>query len=222
MNKKIKSSKGFTIIELIVVMAIFLLVIGAAIGIFLSIVKNQKKVLAEQQLLNQISYAEEHMSKALRMAKTEGTTENCLVDPFSADHSDHPGYIYLLTRYDNGIFRGVKFINQSDNDACTEFFWDSATNQLKELKDSTNDSNATALTSANLQINSVKFSVNGSDGSAYSNICHGNPSQDCGASKDDSVQPRVTITLNVKVPNDSQEPNRIIQTTVSQRNLTSK
>ena len=33
-----KSSKGFTIIELVVVMAVFLFIIGAAISIFLSVI----------------------------------------------------------------------------------------------------------------------------------------------------------------------------------------
>ena len=60
------NNKGFTLIELIVVMTVFLLVIGAAMGIFISIVQNQKKILSEQELLNQISYVEEYMSKALR------------------------------------------------------------------------------------------------------------------------------------------------------------
>ena len=42
-SKDEKIKRGFTIIELIIVMAVFLFVIGAAIGIFISIVKNQKR-----------------------------------------------------------------------------------------------------------------------------------------------------------------------------------
>ena len=141
--QNIKLSKGFTLIELIVVMAVFLLIIGAAIGIFLSIVQNQKRVLSEQQLLNQISYVEEYMSKALRMAKTEPATDSISPEPCLKDYSigldpaDHPGYVYLLTRPDsNGIFRGIKFINHSDGDACEEFYLDTSTTPyvLKELK----------------------------------------------------------------------------------------
>ena len=114
-----KLSKGFTLIELIVVMAVFLFVIGAAMGIFISIIQNQKKVLSEQQLLNQISYAEEYMSKAMRMAKVE-ENENCLID---SQGTDYPGYIYLLTRYDinSQLYRGIKFINQNSS-ICQEFF----------------------------------------------------------------------------------------------------
>ena len=84
-------------------MAVFLFIIGAAIGIFLSIVQSQKRVLSEQQLLNQISYAQEHMSKALRMANT-AIDDSCIPK----------GYVYLLTRYNTNsqLFGGIKFINQ--------------------------------------------------------------------------------------------------------------
>ena len=73
---KEKKSAGFTIIELIVVMAVFLFVIGAAISVFISIIQHQKRVLAEQQILNQISYVEEYMSKSLRTANTEINEKN--------------------------------------------------------------------------------------------------------------------------------------------------
>jgi type II secretory pathway pseudopilin PulG len=208
-----KKEKGFTLIELIVVMAIFLFVIGAAIAIFISIIQQQKRVLSEQELLNQVSYVEEYMSKALRMARkdtNEGTENPCV----------EQGYIYLLTRPENGFYRGIKFINQS-NDICQEFFLDNATDPvhpvLKELKDSTNDSDAVAITSSNLEISFIRFGINGTDG------CYGAGS-DCpdGASEADSVQPKVTILLGIKIQGDSQNPARVIQTTVSQRNLNLK
>jgi len=201
------------LIELIVVMAVFLFVIGAAVGIFISIVQNQKKVLAEQEFLNQISYVEEYMSKALRMANV-AIYDNCIPS----------GYIYLLTHYNlaSGLFRGIKFINQSDNNACQEFFLAGAGTAadpyiLKELN-STNGSDAVAITPPNLQfdpMNPIRFSINGSDGSAVN--C-GNLDQ-CGASDMDTVQPKVTILMNVKIAGDCPTCNRTIQTTVSQRNL---
>jgi len=232
---------GFTLIELIVVMAVFLFVIGAAIGIFLSIVKSQKQVLAEQQLINQISYVEEYMSKALRMAKTEEINEDCLVDYSPGlDHSDyHYGYVYLLTRRDSvtGQYNGIKFLNQSNEDsfgspACQEFYLD-ADGILKEIKTffpySEEDGQAVALTPTSIKINNIKFVTNGLRAN--------------GVSEQDVVQPRVTVSLNVSIPGDSQfvgtscsvngdclaggvcnathkcEPTKTIQITVSQRNL---
>lgn len=212
-----KTFKGFTLIELIVVMAVFLFIIGAAMGIFISIVQNQKRVLSETQLLNQISYVEEYMSKALRMAKT--AEDSCIP----------PGYVYLLTNRDptSGFYRGIRFLNPSDNDNCWEFFLDNYTHGdsntplvLKELKNSNDYTKAVPLTPASLQFdptNPIRFSINGSDGSPSSLGCS-DPNQ-CGSSNVDSVQPRVTILLNVKIAGDINEPQRIIQTTVSLRNL---
>lgn len=211
-----KLSKGFTLIELIVVMAVFLFIVGAAITIFLSIISHQKKVLSEQELLNQVSYVEEYMSKALRMAAKD-TSGSCL-------GQDNTGYIYLLTHYDlhSSKFRGIKFINPSDlnssnNPVCQEFYLDE-NNVLQEVKDS---SSPVALSSANLQLdpeNPIRFAINGLDGS--SSGCAS--VEQCGASGQDSVQPRVTILLNVKIAGDSQEPERAVQTTVSQRDLNIK
>lgn len=227
MNKQ----KGFTLIEVIVVMAVFLFVIGAAIIIFISIVQQQKRVLAEQQLLNQLSYAKEYMSKALRMAKAATTASDFTCLP--------PGYIYLLTRpyfdVDSGttIYRGVKFINQSDSSAlgtlvCQEFFLDDADPDrpvLKELKNNTNDFYAVGLTSNNMQMdvtNPIRFAINGQDGSVSGMGCTGNINE-CGATSDPGTpQPRISIILNVRIPSSGQEITRTVQTTVSQRNLNVK
>jgi prepilin-type N-terminal cleavage/methylation domain-containing protein len=201
-----KLSKGFTIIELIVVMAVFLFIIGAAIGIFLSIVQNQKKVLADQEFLNQISYVQEYMSKALRMAKTAVTSSDTDCLPL--------GYIYFLTRSNAGFYQGIKFINQSDNNICQEFFLD-ADGVLKEIK---GGGSPVALTSTNLQIKSARFSINGSNGSTFASASGGcSGTTQCGAWYKDAVQPRVTILLNVSISGDSSI--RTVQTTVSQRNL---
>lgn len=241
--KKIKlikeKQRGFTIIELIVVIAVFMFIIGAAIGIFLSIVQSQKKILAEEEFLNQISYAEEYMSKALRMA-TVATTDDCIPQ----------GYIYSLTNYQfagkyAGFFTGIKFINQSDDGACQEFFLD-ATNPLHPaLMSKRNDADAVAITSSGLQINSVRFSVNGSNGGTFTIPTNFTcTSSLCGATNIDGIQPRVTILLNVIIPGSTSgigtsctsDTNcfnggvcdlsvhkcvgtRTIQTTVSQRNL---
>ena len=216
-----RKSKGFTIIELIVVMAVFLFVVGAAITIFISIVSNQRKVLSEQQILNQISYTQEYMSKALRMAKI-ALTESDL----TCMGSGNSGYIYLFTRYDvaTQTFKGVKFINQSNLDAsgepiCQEFFIDhenpsdaSTPLVVKEIKDGVGP---TDITSPDLTINYMKLAVKGSDGT--DNGCAS--TDQCGAYQLDDVQPRITMLLNVEMPNNGSPQTKVFQTTVSQRNL---
>lgn len=222
MERNIKN-KGFTLIELIVVMAVFLFVIGAAITIFISVVQNQKIILSEQQIANQLSYMQEYMSKSLRMAKKD-LTGSCLGE-------DMVGYVYLLTRPDSvsGFYRGIKFINQLDNDACQEFYLDNTTGPggsgdvfstatvLKVLKNSNDDLDAVPISSENMKINSARFGINGTDGSIASTPKPNgiNP----GAADSDYEQPKVTILINVASKPESLNVNRIIQATVSQRDL---
>ena len=67
------NNKGFTLIEMTVVTAIFVLLITAGSGIFISSIKAQRQSLASQEVLDQTSYLMEYMSKALRMANKDLT-----------------------------------------------------------------------------------------------------------------------------------------------------
>lgn len=229
--------KGFTLIELIVVMAVFLLIIGGAVGIFISIIGSQRRLLYEQELLNQTSYIEEHISKALRVA-TKDVAGNCLIDTSPSSPNplqNYPGYNFLLTRPGaDGFFTGVKFLNQSDTDylgrpICQEFFLDNAISGdlsaplvVKELKNSwpyskIGDEKAVALSSDKLLINKIRFGIDGYNGK----FAAGYPVGDQQNSDPDltSFQPRITILLNINIKGDTENPIRIIQTSVSQRNL---
>jgi hypothetical protein len=98
--------KGFTLVELLVISALFSLVIGAISTIFIVGVSSQRKILEEQDILNQISYAVEYMGRALRMAKKEvDSPPTCL---------SQTGLNYEKTS------NGIKFIDYNGN--CTEFF----------------------------------------------------------------------------------------------------
>ena len=65
------SNKAFTLIEMVVSVAIFTLLVSAGSGIFLSALRAQRQSLATQEVLDQASYLMEYMSKALRMAKKD-------------------------------------------------------------------------------------------------------------------------------------------------------
>jgi len=217
-----KSSKGFTIIELVVVMAVFLFIIGAAISIFLSVISSQKKILSEQQFLNQVSYAEEYMSKALRMAEVAPDGNACGIPA---------GYIYLLVRQSSSsTYTGVKFVNSDGS--CQEFSWDkcdSSNPNSSVLCETKNNgiptTNGIPITSTkDFQITSAIFSVNGKNGTVNTQnypgsiplvSCSGYPDQ-CGTSNADDMQPKVTILLNLAIAG---EPTKTIQTTISQRDL---
>ncbi len=70
-------SLGFTLVEILVAMAIFSIVTGVAIGIFAMAMKSQRNILAQQQLLDETSYVMEYMSRAIRMAKKD-LNNNCI------------------------------------------------------------------------------------------------------------------------------------------------
>jgi len=197
-----KKRNGFTIIELVVVMAIFLFMVGAAVGMFVSIVKTQRRILSDEQLFNQMSYAQEYMSKALRMAAT-AQNNSCLINA---------GDIFVLT-YSTGTpgqYNGIKFINQNDNNACQEFYLENGV-----LKEEKNGMPAVPLTSENLKIESIKFAINQPGPGLQANEC--SSTQNCAAAKDsDGIQPRITIVFNVRNYQGVLLP---IQVTVSRRNL---
>lgn len=199
--------KGFTLIELTIVMAVLLVVVGTAVGIFISVVRNQRAILAEQELLNQGSYVLEYMSKALRMAKKD-TDCTCL-------ESQYCGYNYQLTNQDtlSGAYLGIRFINQSDNDACQEFYLD---NTLADpvLKVKNIPSEGVPLTSDKFQINSIRFGINGRNGLA------GSPDEvhDDACVNGLCIQPRITIFLDIDATGDD-KPSKKFQTTISQRNV---
>jgi len=207
-------NKGFTLIELVVVMAVFLLIMGSALGIFISIVQHQKRVLSQQELLNQASYFVEQMTKGLRMARKD-LTGDCL---------GTPGYVYLLEDLDGntGKYRSIKFINASDTDitrpdgSCQKYCLDNSDPDnpvLKELKNRGKDGNwscgsGTQATSTNLKINSLGFILNGDSNNSHVPV-----------SLVDTEQPRVTVLLDVKFQGGSNQPTTKVQTTVSQRDL---
>ncbi|TSC54175.1 MAG: hypothetical protein LiPW30_745 [Parcubacteria group bacterium LiPW_30] len=203
-----KKAKGFTLIELIIVIAVLLFVVGTAIGIFISIVQHQRIILAEQELLNQVSYVLEHMSKALRMAGKDSPVSpvKCLKDDLPGTN-EYPGNNYLLTHPFYSFYTGIKFINQSDNNICQEFYLDNGV--LKEKKSGL-PAEGIALTSDKFYINSIKFGINGKNGSIVDSPVDGG---------NNFIQPRITIYLDIQIKEDDSQSSKKIQTTISQRDL---
>lgn len=141
-KEKTPRDKGFTLVEILVAVAIFSIIIGIASATLLSGLQAQRKTLATGELLDQTSYALEYMSRHLRMAKKELAAPGCL---------SQNGLNYEITR--GG--KGLKFINYRD--LCQEFFLDKNTNQLKESKGGLEE----FLTSAELEIRAFNIKLVG-------------------------------------------------------------
>ena len=141
-------SKGYTLIEILVAVAIFTIVVAAPTGFLVGSLKGQIKSLASQKLLDNTSYALEYISRSLRMAKKELST-----NPLSAcllqDSTILYGSNYQITRSETGL----KFINYKGE--CQEFFLEGG--RLKESKNELEN----YLTSEDLEIISLKFNLLG-------------------------------------------------------------
>jgi len=144
--KRNKSGGGFTLIEMLVAMAIFSTVIGIITGIFITGIRQQKMALDSQIVLDQTSYALEYMGRALRFAKKQLDGDPvCLLGS---------GLNVETTRGGSGI----KFINHLQGNDCQEFFLENG--QIKYWRQS--DPNPPLpLTSAKLEVISLKFDLAG-------------------------------------------------------------
>jgi prepilin-type N-terminal cleavage/methylation domain-containing protein len=174
--------KGFTLVELLVVIVIFSITIGSITGIFISGLSSQRRILAEQEILNQISYAIEYMGKAIRMAKKDdikiGDAEkHCL-------SGEKVNYEVSLDK--------TKITFRNYQNQCQSFYLNLNSNQIFEDKEGT----VLALTSPKIKVNSLKFMVSGE-------------------SQNDTLQPRVTIFMEVE----SSGKKLQFQTTISQRDI---
>lgn len=144
-----KKTKGFTMAEVLVSIAIFsFLSIGLA-NVFVSAIKAQNKILQNQDIMEESNYALEYMGKALRMAKKD-TVGGCTG---GVNYSWGSSYIVFLA-YDS-----------VDGDyKCRAFTYEDDTT-IKEYK-SIDDTYAglgspTAMTSSKMKVNSLIFYVTG-------------------------------------------------------------
>jgi prepilin-type N-terminal cleavage/methylation domain-containing protein len=140
-NSYFRPPTGFTLVELLVVIGIISLTIGTVSSLLLSGISSQSRILAEQEVSDQVSYLLEYMGRALRMAKKDDLGGvNCL----SGDKVN-----YEINPEKNAI----KFRNYRDE--CQRFFLDG--NQIKEERTGI----VLPLTSPALKINSLKFDLSG-------------------------------------------------------------
>jgi len=186
-NKKV----GFTLIEMLVAVLVFSIIIVSISGIFIFSVKEQRKLLNNQILLDQVSYALEYMSRALRMGiKQSSELPSCL---------DYEGQNYKV--YESGGTIRIRFINALQDNDCQEFYLEN--NQIMQAKGIINSATPTVInltSSGYVKINSLKFNVSGE-------------------SQEDYLQPRVTFSIEAEPVGGNLKTPLKIQTTITQRTL---
>ena len=106
-------NKGFTLIEMVVAVAVFTLLVSASSGLFVNALRAQRYSLTTQEILDQTSYVMEYMSRALRMARKDISGE-CITAKSNYQFEDNC----------------IKFRNYHDE--CQQFCLDGS--RLKEIK----------------------------------------------------------------------------------------
>lgn len=137
------SQQGFTLLELVTSMAIFLIIMGTVSGIFASILRNQRRVLSKQLIMSNTSYALEYMGRALRMAKKDTpSNQSCLSE--------------TGLNYENPDDNQIKFLTHDEK--CVTFKLEN--DQIKGVNVN-GEGKTLAFTSDDLNIQKLKFTLNG-------------------------------------------------------------
>lgn len=112
MKKKKKTKKGlpagrqgYTLIEFIVALSIFVTVIVIVLGLFSMAIKGQRKVISQQNIQENASFLMEFMAKEIRMSKINGSINgsNGTFTTLKLTRSDGINVVYSIS--DGKIFR---------------------------------------------------------------------------------------------------------------------
>lgn len=159
---------GFTLVEMLVALAVFLLIGGLAFNLLVSSIASQRKALKDQAVVDQISFVAEYMSRAIRQAEKD------LADECLASGADLLNYKVLA---------GGQTLRFLDKDKiCREFSFDSVALAIQERRSS--DQTATfgpwvALTSNDIDVGDLRFFIQGEE-------------------QTDQKQPRVTFFIDAQ------------------------
>ena len=139
------SKKGFTIVELLVGVGIFILLLGGGIGSLDYSIQLQRMVLSHQGVATEISYAVEYMSRALRMAIQDGSGD-CL-------NGANESYNVNVARDE------ITFVNHLQSDTCQKFYLESG--RIMYLGE---DGLIYPMTSPHITISNLRFEISGHEG----------------------------------------------------------
>ena len=145
--------KGMSLIELMVAITLLTIVISAAISLSVSLIHQERRSLATQNIMDNSSYFLEYGGRFIRMAQEDDGS--CITT--------------AGLNYENGAdATSIRFLDYEDH--CHEFLL--ADGQIKERVSSDNTSgslgsleSAVAITSPKATVSSLSFAINGDDAS---------------------------------------------------------
>jgi len=202
-NKKQKTERGFTLIEIMVSVSIFTIVMTISMGALLSILDTNRKAQALKSVMNNLNFALESMTRDLRF----GMYYQCGYGGGAVTPSDCAGGESSIGMISNRDIDGDGKISDSGDIIAYGF---KVTNpstgegQIFKAIKGENPSNISAsgvfpITAPEIKIQSLKFYVSGSDQS-------------------DTVQPKILLVVKGYAgTKDNIKSYFNLQTTISQR-----
>jgi prepilin-type N-terminal cleavage/methylation domain-containing protein len=165
-----KNKKGFTLVEVLVSVLIFSVITGSAMQVFIAAVNSQKRILAQQEIIDQTSYAIEYMSRSIRMAKKD--VEGVCIEP-KLNYENPDGNVSSI------VF--LKLDQSEEAYFCYRFFLQNDRLMVYKKNLTTSEETVIPLTSTSSipSVNSLEFYI--SDYDQY-----------------DNLQPSVTIVWDVE------------------------
>lgn len=192
---QLQSTRGFTLVEMIVATALFAVVMLVSVGALLSLVGASRKVQSLQSVMDNLNISLDGMERSIRMGSNfhcgggdYHTTQDC------SSVSDSPSNHY--------VFAFEPFGNAPSDDPWV-YSYDPNT---KRLYKSENGSTPIAITAPEVSIDSLQFYVVGSDRGCTVDPC-------------DTVQPKVVIVILGSAGTDKARTSFHVQVTAVQRVL---
>ena len=178
---------GFTLIELMVSVTIFIVVMTVSLGALLAMSASDRKAESVKTIMNNLSFALESMSRNIRTGYDYGCNGSIPGDCTSG------GYRFSFTAADGN---SVTYCLGSGSSCGTSTSCQSASCSILR---SINAGTFYSLTAPEVNISNFSFYLQGSD-------------------PDDTIQPRVIMTLNGTISiNQTQQTDFELQTSVTQR-----
>lgn len=196
---KNKLQAGFTIIEMMVSLALFTIVITIAVGAFLSLIGGSSQLQGEQSVMSSMTFALDSMTREIRT----GRYYYCS----SANASDNKMEETAVLRCTNGatsisfLESGTSLTGTTGNHRISYSFVENGDDEKKNLLlRQIGDGDPQPLLSSDVTLVSARFYVSG-------------------VTAGDILQPIVTVILQAKDPNDTTDTIHTLETTVTQREL---
>lgn len=184
--------KSFTLVEILVSVSVFSIIISIIFAFFVSSLRTQNIVLKRQEVLSEVSYAIEYISRSIRMAVKDDSGECIGVNEN-----------YQLMNSSDGIV-GTGIVFKDYNDDCKRFYYNTTTQKFTEgRKVPGGNWSDVEITSDEVNILSVLFTIKGE-------------------SQNDYLQPRVTFIIKSREKGllfEESLQTIKTQTSVSQRNI---